>query len=708
MTMRTSKAFRILACILVVFLFLKQESLSQYAGLDTLQLKTIFAEPLLPGVRPSPARFSPDNSKIYFSWNDSSYTDTGLYSVALDGTGLMPVEDSDILPRSVLSPDQSVITYSEDNSLWIAGLDGSNARIIFTSKQAIRSLTWSPDSRSVAFVTDGDVWTASIVEANVRQLTRRAADEPSYSINGWGLDGNKLIVRQTDRSHFQEVFFPRYVPEMVEPGGSMRGQPINIIHTLNLEGELNTILDGPYYILNTSLSADSKFFAIDFTTHAMKERTIMVVDLENNSSINVHTETTEGWIYSPLMNVSFAPEGDLLFFTSEETGWAHLYTVRANGTRKNRLTSGQHEVVWAEWIDSSNIVLASTERDSGLRDIYTLNVNTTSTSRLTQSDAFRYNFRLSNDKRFVVYSSTTWNIPSDMYVMDIRRPRNKERLTNSIPERFKEIEWQEPEYIHFTSRDEVTRLTMDVLKPHDFNPEETYPVVIFAHGAGSLQNVFQGWSRSYPREYMFHQYLNKHGYVVVEVDFRHSTGYGRAFREDVTNWMGKFELEDIIDGLEYLNRQHGYLDMENIGIYGGSYGGFMALYAISNAPDYFHAGAALRAVTNWVNYFHANPGYTKPRLGHPDEFPEHYERSSPISFADTLSRPALILHGLVDDNVGFQDAAQYIDKLIRSGNTNFDMMMYPSERHAFRESTSWHDQYLRIFNFFERHLKIGE
>lgn len=679
---------------------------AQYAGLDTLQLKTIFDEPFLAGVRPNLFSFSPDGSQVYFSWNDSSYaSNSSLYEVDITGENLQPSPDNDLI-RSVLSPEHERIAYSSRGDIFVADTDGENERQIFSGVSNTRNLVWSPDGGQLAFNYNGNIWTIDIESGGTRQITRKTDDDPDFTILAWAMNGEKMVVSQTDRSGFWEVYFPRYVPKMVEPGRTMRGQPHIELQVIDVESrEMTSILEGDFYLLNNDLSADGRYFVVDYTDHPMKNRHIVMYDFQEDTSWPIHSETTEGWIYRPLLRVRFAPEGDLLMYTSEESGWSHIYTVRPDGSRMNRLTAGSHEVVWAEWIDGSNIVFASTERDSGLRDIYTVNANTFSASRLTRTDGYRTSFRLSPDRRYVAFESTFWNQPSDIYLLDIRRPRNELRLTHSIPERFKDIEWQIPEYIRFTSRDEETRLTMDVLKPHDFDPSQKYPVVVFVHGAGSLQNVFQGWSLSYHREYMFHQILNRHGYVVVEVDYRHSTGYGRKFREDVTNWMGKYELEDIVDGLDYLDRQHGYVDLENVGLYGGSYGGFMALYALSNAPDYFKAGAALRAVTNWENYYYANPGYTRPRLGTPDENPENYERSSPISYADSLSRPALILHGLIDDNVGFQDAAQYIDRLIKSGNTNFDMMMYPSERHAYTNPNSWYDQYLRIFNFFEKHLK---
>ena len=204
---------------------------------------------------------------------------------------------------------------------------------------------------------------------------------------------------------------------------------------------------------------------------------------------------------------------------------------------------------------------------------------------------------------------------------------------------------------------------------------------------------------------MFHQLLTKKGYYVIEVDYRHSTGYGRKFREDVTNWMGKYETEDIQDGLALLAERYPAADTSRVGIYGGSYGGFMALYAVSQAPESFDAAAALRAVTNWENYYYTNPWYTLPRLGTPEADSANYARSSPLTFAEDLDKPVIILHGLIDNNVGFQDAVQYIEKLVQSGNENFDMMMYPTERHSFRDPDAWYDEYRRIYEFFEKHLR---
>lgn len=721
--------------------YAQQDDIPRYRGLDTLQLKTIFDEPYLPGVRPSVSGFGPDSRQLHFSWNDSSYSTTGPYVADIanpDDVGIEAITEQEArMAGGSVSPDESQIAYVYEGSLKLALPDGSESRTLFDGRDERVTGTplWSPDGSQIAFMYRGDIWSINLRSTAVRQLTRKEADEPFYRLLAWGAGGNYIITNQVDQSEYLEVLFPEYVPKMVEAGASRRGQPqvhVQVIslndgfeaweqeedasaehqeaaHTEEADKDTGaiTLLKGPHYIFNYDASPDGRYFLLDYTDHAMKEREIMVKDLGSGREFSIHEEETDGWIYFPLLYAEFGPGGSQLFFTSEQSGYSHLYTVRPDGTRLRQLTEGDFEVDWATWAGANSIIYSASERDPGLRDVYLANTNTGSSRKLTEEEAFRYNYALSPDNRYLAYLSTSWNEPADIMLLDVRRPDGERKITDSVPERFRRINWQQPEYLRFTGRDDSTRISMDVLKPHSFDAssDEQHPVVVFVHGAGSLQNVFQGWSRSYPREYMFHQFLNREGYVVIEVDYRHSTGYGRDFREEVTNWLGRYELKDIIDGITYIQERDGYLDLDRVGIYGGSYGGFMALYALSNAPEVFSAGAALRAVTNWENYYYANPGYTRPRLGTPEENPEHYKRSSPISYADSLSRPAIILHGLIDDNVGFQDAAQYIDRLIKSGNTDFDMMMYPSERHSYERPEAWHDQYLRIFNFFETHVK---
>jgi dipeptidyl aminopeptidase/acylaminoacyl peptidase len=220
------------------------------------------------------------------------------------------------------------------------------------------------------------------------------------------------------------------------------------------------------------------------------------------------------------------------------------------------------------------------------------------------------------------------------------------------------------------------------------------------HGAGYLQNVHARWP-VYFREQMFNELLVQHGYVVLDLDYRGSEGYGRDWRTAIYRQMGHPELEDYLDGIDWLvETQQG--DRERVGIYGGSYGGFMAFMALFRAPDAFHAGAALRPVTDWTMYNH---GYTSNILNTPDLDPEAYAKSSPIEYADNLRGQLLIAHGMIDDNVFYQDSVRLAQRLIELRKDGWELASYPLERHGYVHPESWYDQYRRIFELFERTLQ---
>ena len=224
--------------------------------------------------------------------------------------------------------------------------------------------------------------------------------------------------------------------------------------------------------------------------------------------------------------------------------------------------------------------------------------------------------------------------------------------------------------------------------------------MLFVHGAGYTQNVHEQWPY-YFREQMFHNMLNEHGYVVLDMDYRASEGYGRDWRTAIYRQMGTPELEDLVDGVHWLEKNQS-VDANRVGLYGGSYGGFMTLMAMFRAPDVFKAGAALRPVTDWTQYNHE---YTSNILNDPTIDPIAYERSSPIEFADGLKGHLLIAHGMIDDNVLFEDSARLYQKLIELHKDDFEIAPYPMERHGFVHADSWLDEYKRIYKLFEANLK---
>lgn len=666
---------------------------------EKLTLKEIFHEPFIPGIRPSFSHFSPDGKTIYFNWSDSTTSEMGLYQVGLSGKNQQKAPD-DVVRNYKLSPDGTQVLYTKGGNLVLADTDFENERVIAASKGYDSRPVWNADGSRFAFVQNGNVWVSGVKEAFIKQITDKKENRPNYSVEHWA--GNRLVLTQTDRSDYKEYYFPEYAGQYVEPGETRRGIATNIISIADVDsGSAEIIFTHKGYV-NTDVSASGNHLALDVLDPPMKKRKILVYDVNTLSATTVFENETKGWMYNT--NMEFAPRTDKLMFQSEKDGWNHVYTINPDGSNFQQHTFGEYDIPWATWIDQRTIVMATSEMDRGEIQLSKLDLSTNLPTKLTAAEGYRRDFEISHDRRYIVYEKTYFNEPFDLYVVDHLIPRRETQLTHSVPDSFDEYDWQKEDYVQFTGRDGKTKLSMSVLRPEQRNPEGN-PVVVFVHGAGSLQNVYKGWSNNYWREYMFHQYLTHQGYYVIEVDYRHSTGYGRKFREDVTNWMGKYETQDIEDGLAFLADNYDKADTSRVGIYGGSYGGFMALYAVGVSPEHFDAAAGLRSVTKWENYFYTNPWYTLPRLGDPEEFPEHYRRSNPLTYADSLKRPVLLLHGLIDNNVGFQDAVQYIEQLIQSGNEDFELMIYPTERHSFRDEDAWYDEYRRIYEFFEKHLK---
>jgi dipeptidyl aminopeptidase/acylaminoacyl peptidase len=291
-----------------------------------------------------------------------------------------------------------------------------------------------------------------------------------------------------------------------------------------------------------------------------------------------------------------------------------------------------------------------------------------------------------NGKDIAVVRSTP-NAPAELYVNDVK-------VTSTPTDEWKTGPWIAPPIVMIPSRD-GTPVPARLYKPTHWR--RGGPAVIFVHGAGYLQNVYDGWSH-YFREYMFNNLLMNHGYAVLDIDYRGSAGYGEAWRTAIYRHMGGKDLDDQVDGAAWLVKNLG-VAKDRIGIYGGSYGGFLTLMAMFTTPDVFAAGAALRPVSDWANYNH---GYTSDILDLPQDAPEAYRISSPIYHAEGLKGALLICHGMVDTNVHFQDTARLVERLIELHKTNWEVAPFPIEDHDFKQPDSWIDEYSRILALFDR------
>jgi dipeptidyl aminopeptidase/acylaminoacyl peptidase len=414
----------------------------------------------------------------------------------------------------------------------------------------------------------------------------------------------------------------------------------------------------------------------------------------------------EAWVAGPCPFwsstncVGWLPDGRV-YFVSERSGHTHLYTVNADGSGLRPLTSGSWEVHNVELSPGKDRFFLTTNEGSPFHQhFWAMNLDGANRTRVTTMPG-RQQVTVSPDGTTLAFVHSFANVPPELFIAPNRPGGQARQVTTSPTAEWAAYEWIVPEIVHIPARDGV-QVPARIYRPEDVGAQPNGAAVIFVHGAGYLQNVHNWWSQYY-REYMFHHLLAEHGYVVLDIDYRASAGYGRDWRTAIYRHMGGKDLDDHVDGSRWLQRQFG-IDPKRVGIYGGSYGGFITLMALFNESQDFGAGAALRAVTDWAHYNH---GYTGRILNLPQDDEEAYRRSSPIYFAEGLQDPLLITHGMVDVNVHFSDVVRLAQRLIELGKTDWEMALYPVEDHGFVEPSSWTDQYRRIFELFERHIGGG-
>ncbi len=445
-------------------------------------------------------------------------------------------------------------------------------------------------------------------------------------------------------------------------------------------------------------SNDGKYTVVHFGSHDNKDRWIMRLIPDSGDLITVDRQRDEAWVSGPGIGsefssgtIGFLSDNKTLYFQSEKSGYSHLYIHDfSNGVRK-QLTSGKYEVYspfpskdQSKWYFTANM------KHPGIRHFYSMPIKGGKITQITTEDGDNA-VTLSPDEKTLAIRYSYIDQPYELFVQPNKAGAKRTQLTESLQDGFKQYDWHQPEIVTFTAEDGA-EVHARLYKPENPNGAG----VIFVHGAGYLQNVHYWWS-NYSREFMFNNMLMAQGYTVLDIDYRASSGYGRDWRTGIYRHMGGKDLSDQIDGAKFLMNEHG-VEAGRIGMYGGSYGGFITLFAMFKHPDVISAGAALRSVTDWAHYNH---GYTANILNTPVEDPIAYKRSSPIYFAEGLKGDLLIAHGMVDTNVHFQDVVRLAQKLIELGKDNWEMALYPVESHGFTTPSSWTDEYKRIYKLFE-------
>lgn len=445
--------------------------------------------------------------------------------------------------------------------------------------------------------------------------------------------------------------------------------------------------------------------AVMLRSHDNKDRWIVTLDVGDTSKDiepsfkTAHHLHDPAWINWSFNEFGFVPDTDTLWFLSEHTAYGHLYTLEPGQTEPTALTSGEHEVRSVyPFYDNSGFLVRTNASDPAVWELERIFMDGQRT-KLTTIGGDVQSYRVSPDETRAIIEYSTAMDPPELAAVSITGPERPVRLTKTDSDLFRSFDFTSPDFVWVPSTHTDEPIYTRVYRPDPKRFPGPRPIVIFAHGAGYLQFVQNSWEY-YEREHMFHTLLTERGMLVLAPDFRASAGYGRDWRTAIYRVMGYPELEDFDDCIAWAEGM-GIGDPDKVGIYGGSYGGFMTLMAMFLKPDVYDAGAALRSVTDWRHYNH---GYTSNILDTPDIDTEPFDKSSPITHAEGLQGRLLMCHGLLDDNVVAQDIIRLTQRLIELEKTGWELAVYPVEPHGFREPSSWHDEYRRILELFEETL----
>lgn len=656
------------------------------------------------GIRhPSAPVFAPDGSRVVFVWDRAGVQN--LYAV--EDAGAVPVAltsfGAGLVGPPFLSTDGKTVYFEKDGDLWSTALVGGTPAPLWKTADAEGDFSRSPDGSRVAFVRDGDVFVRSLADGTETRLTKTPEPEsgPEFSP-----DGKRVAFGSTRGTPRQES--PAYNgSKLMFSRFEFAGTAAGIVPSA---GGAPAMVEAAEGSLSAPRWLDPDHVVLERLSPDVRTREILVAEAGTGKSRALHTDVDEKFWSLTFLGAEPlpSPDGKWVAFISDRDGWDRLYVVSSAGGDARALTPSGQEVSDPSWSpDSGRLVFDLGDKTvAGRRQIGIVDIRTpdaASLRTLTSGPGARTYPRFSPDGVTVLYQATGPRDSADLYVAATDGPPR--RLTDSLGSIDRDG-LIPPQFVRYRSADGA-EVPAYLFVPKNLDRAKKAPAIIWVHGDGITQN-YEGWHirRDYAVYHSFHQYLAQRGYVVLAVDYRGSIGYGKAWRQGHYRDIGGKDYEDIAAGVEYM-KTLGYVDTDRVGVWGLSYGGFMALQALTVTPRLFACAIDVAGVHDWTFWF-KDPGgpWIKARLDSPQANPELYHKLSPVNFLDRVERPLLVLHGTADVNVPFLESVHLIDELMKKGKT-VDFAMYPGEFHYFHRAHVLRDAWSRVEAFFAEHLRGG-
>lgn len=687
-----------------------------------LSIETLFTRPYVWGTPPSDLAWAKKKPVLVFLWNESGRRFMDLYAydaaakkrVRLTSLEFAkdpfnpPADENDERLKSHRMPEAGLssfdvsedgmrVAYSWKGDLYLVPADGSAAPFRLTQTKAGEAAPrFSPDGKRLAFSRGGDLFVQDLANGAVVQVAEGAGGNYSFSPDGARVlysarsgGGGRMQVLPNYSGRFVTARpFPRSVVGD-EPGPST-------LYTVSAAGGKPVKLgEGS----SPDWSPNSKEVLVQIGATDKKKVTLRIYDALSGKARMLQEISDPRWVAHTYS--MWSPDGKWVGFTKDSDGYIHLYRVPAAGGEARQITKGNWELdterfsFAPQWV-GERLYYASTEAGTNERQYYSILPDGTGKTKLSRREGINVGVVAEDGKNLALLEADL-KMPLELFV-------NGERVTTSTRPEFSSYAWPETRFVEFPARGDKAIVKAKLLLPPGYDPSKKdgkkWPSVFFIHGAGIASSVLKQWGSYQDQRFVYNAFLASKGFVVMDLDYRGSSGYGREWRTGVYLHMGGPDLDDVLGAVDFMNGL-GNIDMSKLGIWGVSYGGFMTNMAMFQAPGVFKAGSSWAAVNDWENY---NDGYTRERLTTPAENPEAFRRSSPITFSHNLKDNLLLIHGMVDSNVLFQDTVQLTEKLIQEGRP-FEEIFYPQEDHGFVRDETWIDALRRTTALFEKHLR---
>ncbi|WP_031426038.1 S9 family peptidase [Flavimarina sp. Hel_I_48] len=584
----------------------------------------------------------------------------------------------------------------------------------------IQEPTFPPDATKVAYGQDNNLFIKDLATGETTQITQDG--ENNAIINGitdwvyeeefslvrafdWSKNGNKLAFIRFDEREVpqfsmdvmgQELYPEQDVFKYPKAGEANAKVSLHIYDVSSEEIQDVDLTDfDTYYIPRLSWSNDNNILAVQTLSRKQNAVSLIFVDGETGKARLAVRDEDAAYV-DVTDNLTFLEDNSFIW-TSEKDGWNHIYHYDKNGKLKNQVTSGNWEVTSYYGYDkkTDRVFYQSTENGSINRGVYSITLNGKGKKELsvekgTNSADFSADF---------TYYINTFSDTETPYVFTLHNAKNGKLIrtikdNSALKEQLSGYTLSQKEFITVPVNGE--ELNAYMIKPKDFDPSKKYPLFMTQYSGPGSQSVANSWGGS--NDYWF-QMLAQEGIIIACVDPRGTGFKGRDFKKMTQNELGKYEVEDQIAAAQFFG-QKDFIDASRIGIWGWSYGGFMAANSLFQGADTFEMAIAVAPVTSWRFY---DTIYTERYMGVPQENANGYDENSPLSHVNELKGKFLLVHGSADDNVHLQNTMRLVEALVQA-NKQFDWAIYPDKNHGIYGGNTRLHLFTKMTNFIKENL----